>query len=128
MTSLRRSLPPFSRRPAPTDIRLATASQGGAIERAEFLRSFERELQRQHLTPVQIEILLNLRSVRGGVPDIHDRYAIVDDVLWHCGATIGGLHHSINAMSYGWSARDTRAIEFFQRLWKLMKDDNDRYR
>lgn len=47
----------------------------------------------------------------------HDRFAIVDDELWHFGATVGGCHPSINAFSRGWSANETRAEDYFFHLW-----------
>jgi hypothetical protein len=39
-------------------------------------------------------------------------------------ATIGGLHHTINAMTFGWSVRETRAVEFFDRLWKILEQND----
>jgi phosphatidylserine/phosphatidylglycerophosphate/cardiolipin synthase-like enzyme len=50
-------------------------------------------------------------------PFLHDRFAIVDDELWHFGATVGGGHKSLNAASRGWNARETLAIQFYERLW-----------
>ncbi len=50
-------------------------------------------------------------------PFLHDRFAIVDDELWHFGATVGGGHKSLNAFTRGWHARDTGAIEFYNHLW-----------
>jgi hypothetical protein len=52
------------------------------------------------------------------VLDVHDRFAIVDDELWHFGATVGGAHRSVNAFSRGWDAKTTRASEFFEEAWK----------
>ncbi|CAB3755441.1 hypothetical protein LMG29542_02595 [Paraburkholderia humisilvae] len=49
--------------------------------------------------------------------ELHDRFAIVDDELWHFGATVGGCHPSINAFSRGWSATETRAEAYFFHLW-----------
>lgn len=95
------------------DLRVVTASKAGALERAEFLRGLEPDLRARALgTPPQIKVYLNFNKAVKGVPEVHDRFAIVDDVLWHCGATIGGLHNQINAMTFGWSAHTTRAVEF----------------
>lgn len=33
---------------------------------------------------------------------IHDRFVLMDNEIWHCGATIGGMHASLNALSGGW--------------------------
>lgn len=51
------------------------------------------------------------------VLDVHDRFAIVDDELWHFGATVGGAHRSVTAYSRGWDTRTTRAGEFFEEAW-----------
>lgn len=53
---------------------------------------------------------------------IHDRFAIVDDELWHFGATVGGFHASVNAASRGWSAVDSGAIAFFELAWDKCKE------
>lgn len=53
---------------------------------------------------------------------VHDRFAIIDDELWHFGATVGGFHASVNAASRGWSATDSGAIEFFELAWNRCND------
>lgn len=50
-------------------------------------------------------------------PHIHDRFAVVDDELWHFGATVGGLHDLVNAASRGWRIQDHGALEFFELAW-----------
>lgn len=55
---------------------------------------------------------------KDGEPDTHDRFAIVDNELWHFGATVGGSHPSINAFSRGWNAAETGAIRYFTELWR----------
>lgn len=52
---------------------------------------------------------------------LHDRYAIVDDALWHFGATVGGAHECINAASGPWSAVKTRAVKFFDEWWRRLR-------
>jgi hypothetical protein len=109
------------------DLRVVTASKEGATERAQFLRELEPDLRARTLgTPTQIGIQLNFNKSVRGVPEVHDRFAIIDDVLWHCGATIGGLHNQINAMTFGWSARKTRSIEFYEDIWKLLAENDGR--
>lgn len=51
--------------------------------------------------------------------DIHDRFAVIDDELWHFGATVGGFHASVNAASRGWPAGAVGAIEFFELAWTM---------
>ncbi|MCP1445516.1 hypothetical protein J3D54_004648 [Pseudomonas sp. GGS8] len=53
---------------------------------------------------------------------IHDRFAVVDDELWHFGATVGGFHASVNAASRGWCAVDSGAIAFFELAWDKCKE------
>jgi len=104
-----------------TDIIIVTASKEGAAERASWLKDLERELQDSKRTaPPRIRVSLDLDRNRD-VPEIHDRFAVIDDVLWHCGATVGGLHHAINAITFGWSAHTTHAIGFFVQLFKVLR-------
>jgi len=48
---------------------------------------------------------------------IHDRFAIIDDELWHFGGTVGGFHPSVSAASRGWRASEHGAIDFFNMAW-----------
>ena len=52
-------------------------------------------------------------------PYLHDRFAIVDDDLWHFGSTVGGGYRGLTAASGPWSASDTRAAEFFEECWSI---------
>lgn len=49
--------------------------------------------------------------------NIHDRFAIIDDVLWHFGSDVGATNPALNATSYGWDANYLKAIEFFDEFW-----------
>ncbi len=49
---------------------------------------------------------------------IHDRFAIIDDELWHFGGTVGGFLARVSAASRGWRASDHGAPEFFDMAWK----------
>lgn len=48
---------------------------------------------------------------------IHDRFAIIDDELWHFGGTAGGFQAAVSAASRGWRAADHGAIRFFEEIW-----------
>lgn len=48
----------------------------------------------------------------------HDRFAIIDKELWHFGATVAGLHNSLNAVTRGWSAELRMAKQFFDSVWE----------
>jgi hypothetical protein len=108
-----------------SDLRVVTASREGAHDRARRLKDFGQGLRRRTSgTPPQIKIYLNFNK-SSKAPDVHDRFAVIDDVLWHCGATVAGLHNAINAMSFGWCARQTRAEEFFLRLCSILDESDD---
>jgi hypothetical protein len=64
---------------------------------------------------VTIEINFNLKRDFGYV---HDRFAIVDDELWHFGATVGGLHEELNAATRGWDSEQHEALRFFNDAWR----------
>ena len=36
----------------------------------------------------------------------HDRFALVDNAIWHFGAAVGAMHKSINAFSGPWLDKD----------------------
>lgn len=48
---------------------------------------------------------------------VHDRFAIIDDELWHFGATVGGFHSQVNAATRGWRASEHGAKVFFESAW-----------
>lgn len=63
-----------------------------------------------------IEVRLHLTSKKFDC--VHDRFAIVDDELWHFGATVGGFHAKVSAASRGWRASDHGALDFFRMAWE----------
>jgi hypothetical protein len=40
----------------------------------------------------------------------------MDNEIWHCGATFGGMHASVNALSRGWADINGRMLQFIQAL------------
>ena len=62
----------------------------------------------------KIEIRFSLGSK---FPYVHDRFAIIDNELWHFGATVGGLHSLVNAATRGWDAEAHEAVRFFNNAW-----------
>lgn len=82
----------------------------------------ERQINAKRIrgqTLCSIEVCTKLKV---GFNLMHDRFAIIDDELWHFGATVGGFHTSVNAASRGWDAVDTKAIEFFELAWNQCKE------
>jgi len=72
---------------------------------------------RRQRPPKQVTVRWLPRLRKDDYPFLHDRFAILDDELWHFGATVGGGHKSLNAFTRGWNARETFAIRFFEDLW-----------
>ena len=71
--------------------------------------------ERHDRRPVAVRWRATLSTDR--FPFLHDRFAIIDEGLWHFGATVGGGYPRLTAVSGPWSARATRAIDFFQECW-----------
>lgn len=51
---------------------------------------------------------------------LHDRFAILDNTLWHFGSDVGSSNKSLHATSYGWSAE--QASIFFKKLWEKNRE------
>lgn len=79
-------------------------------ERAK--RINERRQSRSAKLVVEVRFTLKMNF-----PYVHDRFAIVDNELWHFGATVGGLHNLVNAASRGWRVDDHDAVRFFEMAW-----------
>ena len=105
---------------AANDIRFLTNNFGDIEEHREIQRQFnERITSINRLAPrrtgeAKIEIKFSLGSK---FPYVHDRFAIVDNELWHFGATVGGLHNLVNAATRGWNAIAHEAVRFFNEAW-----------
>ena len=80
----------------------------------------EKELQKQRKPggPRDKLTVKILALARNDLKHIHDRFAIVDQVLWHFGSDVGGKDPNLNAVSFGWDAQETGAITFFENLWE----------
>ncbi len=102
---------------------LASSKKIAALSDAEMrIASVRNKPKHERQAATEIKIKGHLKSkVQSGIRLVHDRFAIVDDSLWHFGSTVGGVHLSINAASGPWCAIETKAIEFFEQLWKMDK-------
>lgn len=49
---------------------------------------------------------------------IHDRFAIIDNNLWHFGSDVGASNQSLHATSYGWNSEQLKITNFFEELWE----------
>lgn len=110
------------------DIRFLTNAHGDRVEQALILRLFSDRVKAiNQRTPrragmAQIEIRFSLGKE---FPYVHDRFAIIDNELWHFGATVGGLHNLVNAATRGWDAEAHEGVRFFDDAWK--GDDDSRH-
>lgn len=75
----------------------------------EILNKFNHELKHKYNKIIDYRFF--------SYENIHDRFAIIDDVLWHFGSDVGATNPSLNATSYGWDANYLKAIEFFDEFW-----------
>ncbi len=118
----------FSTGPAVSDVRLLTSASGG--EQTEIARQFSElakainSNQSHRVSKIDIQINFKLKDL---VDEIHDRFAIIDNELWHFGATVGGLHPSLNAASRGWPADKHGAIAFFECAWRAASTLSQRH-
>ncbi len=53
---------------------------------------------------------------KNGFQELHDRFAIVDDEVWHFGSTVGGGYTRFSAASRGWNAADLSVL--FKNRWE----------
>lgn len=103
------------------DIRFLTKGHEDAAEQFSIQRQFDKCARTINtLTPRRSgKITINIRFTLGSrFPYVHDRFAIIDDELWHFGATVGGLHPLVSAATRGWSADTHDAARFFHDAWE----------
>lgn len=70
-------------------------------------------------TLVEVEVRRNAVLLPQDSDDLelHDRFAIVDNELWHFGSTCGGSYRGMTAHSRGWDVTATAAEGYFADLW-----------
>lgn len=100
------------------DVRLLTSSLGSADVEADIAKQCsERAQWISSLDPYAAVTISVKFTLQIDFPYVHDRFAIIDDDLWHFGATAGGLHAQVNAATRGWVAEDHGARGFFDLAW-----------
>lgn len=76
---------------------------------------------KEHVTSTKSEFLddLNNWGIKDINPDViaipayvHDRFALFDTQLWHCGASAAGSHPKLNAISGPWPDKEERFKNF----------------
>ena len=58
---------------------------------------------------------------------MHDRFAVIDDAIWHFGATIGGMHECINAFSGPWTDPDGRMRQLIEHMSEFRHEGDESY-
>ncbi|MGH3630583.1 MAG: hypothetical protein ACRDRL_24470 [Sciscionella sp.] len=102
------------------DVRMLIASTGtreSDLQISSKLFEYASMINDLKVHPDWIQITVKF-TLMTHFPYVHDRFAIVDDELWHFGATVGGLHSKLNAASRGWPADEHRALAFFEAAWR----------
>lgn len=79
------------------------------------VKKLAQELCQQGSAGVELSVCLELTKKFNY---IHDRFAIIDDELWHFGGTVGGFNSKLSVASRGWDATKLNAIEFFNEVWQ----------
>lgn len=117
------------RRFAATDVRLLAGQVSRDASRRIFAELSARAARingSNRSRRKQLELLAKA-TLDGGYPHLHDRFAVVDDELWHFGSTVGGFHRGLTAASRGWPAQATRAVDFFEEVWRHHQDPKPRH-
>lgn len=111
---------------AANDIKLLTKSHNGSNNKEvdndlakQFQEYAEMITKSRSKGAAQCNIQVRFALTQQDFDYVHDRFAIIDDELWHFGATVGGFHSSVNAATRGWRASAHGAVDFFEFVWKL---------
>lgn len=48
--------------------------------------------------------------------EIHDRFALLDEEIWHFGWTVCGVGHTLNAYSRGWNDRNGKFKDYLNKI------------
>lgn len=104
---------------AANDVKLLTRSQTPAVD-AEHERAFAEHARRvnEHVVKRSTDLVIQTKfTLARYYGYVHDRFAIIDDELWHFGAAVAGLHRELSATTRGWHVNDCDAERFFQEAW-----------
>lgn len=88
----------------------------GQLEKLNGLMKESNEHIRRHTknpkaTIIEYKLFNNIKF-------LHDRFAIIDDDLWHFGSDFGSSQPSLHATSNGWDANELKMTNFFEKLWQ----------
>ena len=102
------------------DVRLLTRRSAVAqTEREQLRKKLTQYCNMNRVDTSRVDVRWSATLNNDSFPFLHDRFAIVDEALWHFGSTVGGGHPGLTAASGPWSANKTRAEEFFEECWRV---------
>lgn len=99
-----------------SDVRLLT---GSVDDLEKMCNDLKQRINLHRSGQKMVDVQWRNALQRSSYPFLHDRFAVVDDALWHFGATVGGGHPSLNAASGPWPAEKTGAVRFFDECWRM---------
>lgn len=91
------------------------------------LTSLSKNADQKAIQSMLTEVKSNMAKTRisiiatKGDGVIHDRFALIDNYIWHFGSTIGAMHRSFNAFSGPWEDKGKTMHKFFHYLVKHYK-------
>lgn len=101
------------------DVRLLTGRGSLAeTDREEMANVLTQSCNEERHDHRQVEVHWRATLSTDRFPFLHDRFSIIDESVWHFGATVGGGHAGLTAVSGPWSATETRAVRFFDECWR----------
>lgn len=66
----------------------------------------------------QVNTEIKYKYITKDFKQIHDRFAVIDNQLWHFGSDIGSSLPDFHATSFGWDAEELQVDKFFKELWE----------
>jgi hypothetical protein len=54
--------------------------------------------------------------------EIHDRFALFDSKIWHCGTTVGGVHQAFHAISGSWEDAGGGMQRLFSKMMSNIRN------
>lgn len=65
--------------------------------------------------------IFNMKKSEGTMFEIHDRFVLLDDQIWHFGGTVGGVNLHLTAYSSGWKDCDGKFKEYLNEIITKMQ-------
>lgn len=97
---------------------------GKGNESRNLYNRVERKERKPEEKNINVEVQVANMEVAGDYYfDIHDRFAVLDDEIWHFGGTICGIGHSLTAYSRGWRDVNRNFRDYLDKMVKQCRGD-----